>query len=152
MRKVLNVFTKIAIIISVYSYLTVVAVETFRLDPEQNMNAYWSLKVGLLGIAYFVQKVLVKLVLPEVKIFFTEDDDQSDPEKMAKIARITFTIASFILSLMAVAGILMMVKGYNALNEIGAVGYLGLIFSAIVITKVYKRWGYPPEFAAIDKK
>ena len=151
MRKVLNVFTKMAIIISVYSYLTVAAVETFSLDPEQNMNAYWSLKVGLLGIAYFAQKVLVKLVLPEVKIFFTEEDDQSDPKKMAKIARITFTIASFILSLMAVAGTLMIVKGYNALNEIGAVGYLGLIFSAIIITKVYKKWGYPSEFAAINK-
>ena len=152
MKKVLNVFTKIAIVISVYSYLTVAAVETFRLDPDQNMHAYWSLKVGLLGIAYFVQKVLVKLVLPEVKIFFTEEDDQSDPEEMAKIARITFTIASFILSLMAAAGTLMIVKGYNALNEIGAVGYFALIFSAIVNTKIYKKWGYPTEFVAIGKK
>ena len=151
MRKVLNVFTKIAIVISIYSYLLVAAVETFGLDIEQNGYAYLSLKVGLLGIGYYVQKLLVKLVLPEVKLFFTEEDERSDPEEMAKIARITFTIGSFLLSLMAVSGILMMVKGYNVLNEIGAVGYLGLIFTAIIITKVYKKWGYPQEFAAIDK-
>ena len=151
MKKVLNVFTKIAIVISVYSYLTVMTVETFGLNLEQNMYAYWSLKLGLLGIAYYVQKVLVKLVLPEVKLFFTEEDEQSDPEEMAKIARISFTIGSFLLYLMTVAGILMMVKGYNVLNELGAMGYIVLIFSAIVITKIYKKWGYPTEFAAIGK-
>ena len=151
MRKILNVFTKIAIVISVYSYLTVAVVEAFGLNTEQNTYAFWSLKMGLLGIAYFVQRALVKSVIPGVKLFFTEEDHQSAPEEMAKIARITFTIASFLLSLMAVAGTLMIVKGYNALNEIGVVGYLVLIFSAIIITKVYKKWGYPPEFAAIDK-
>lgn len=151
MRKVLNVFTKIAIIISVYSYLTVVAVETFSLDPVQNVYAFWSLKLGLLGIAYFVQKALVRLVIPEVKLFFTEEDEQSAPEEMAKIARISFTIAVFSLSLMTVAGTLMIVKGYNVLNEIGAIGYVALVFSAIIITKVYKKWGYPSEFAAINK-
>lgn len=67
MKKVLNVFTKLAITISVYSYFTVALIETLRLDPEQNMYAYWSLKVGLLGVAYFTQKALVKLVIPEVK-------------------------------------------------------------------------------------
>ena len=151
MKKILNVFTKIAIVISVYSYLTVATIETFRLNPEQNMYAYWSLKLGLLGVAYFVQKGLVKLVLPEVKKFFIESDDQSNPEEMAKIARISFTIASFALSLMTIAGTLMLVKGYNALNELGAIGYIVLIFSAIVITKIYKKWGYPKEFAAIGE-
>lgn len=70
---------------------------------------------------------------------------------MAKLARITFTIASFLLSLMTLAGTLMMVKGYNALNELGAMGYIVLIFSAIVITKIYNKWGYPTEFTAINK-
>ena len=151
MRKVLNVFTKIAIMISVYSYLLVAAVEGIGLNIEQNIYAYWSLNAGLLGIAYFLQKIVVKSLLPQAKEFFTEVDEETDPEDLAKIARITFTIGSFFLYLMAVSGVLMMVKGYNVLNELGAVGYIALVFSAIVITKIYKKWGYPQEFAAIGK-
>lgn len=144
---------KFGIMISVYSYLTVALTEVFNIDQNTKSLGYWSLHIGVLGVSFFLVKYIEKSIR-EAKQFFTDEgtNNDEDPEEIAKIARITYTVGMFLLNLMTIAGVLMVIKGYNILNELNVYGYVGIITYALVLTTVYNKWGYPDDFDAINKK
>lgn len=152
MRKFLKLLTKFGIMISIYSYLTVALTEVLNLDQYNKSLGYWSLHIGVLGVSFFFVKYIEKSI-KEAKLFFTDEEtnNDEDSEQIAKMARITYTVGMFLLNLMTIAGVLMVIKGYNILNEMNVYGYIGIITYAIVLTMIYKKWGYSEDFAAINK-
>ena len=148
MKKILTMFAHTGITISLGTYLLVAFVEVFSLDSSRTNIAYWCLLIGSIGIGFIVKKYFMKS-LNDAKLFFIEADAESSAEEMAKIAKITFSIATFLLSVLTISSVIMIVGGYNILNKLGPIQFVLIGLFGIVMSKAYLRWSYPKEFVEI---